>query len=118
VGNLSISAGDQQIGVAATSAMGIKEYLRRTAMSDFVISTVCSTVALQVRFDRCIGPEGAMVSNGRPFLWAIHPFTPGRTAPRASRAPVVAVVAAEVMRVGSRYLRASPRWAQALANVA
>jgi exopolysaccharide biosynthesis polyprenyl glycosylphosphotransferase len=49
--------------------MWAKEYLFRTAMSDFVIATVCSTAALAIRFGGRLGLEYAMLCIGLPLLW-------------------------------------------------
>lgn len=46
-------------------------YLRRAAMSDFVIAVVCSTLALQVRFGGRITPEYAALSIAFPLLWVL-----------------------------------------------
>jgi exopolysaccharide biosynthesis polyprenyl glycosylphosphotransferase len=66
---LLISAGDQRIGLAPGSAGWEKEYLRRTAISDFVIAAVCSTVAIQVRFGGSLGIHYAMLCVVLPLLW-------------------------------------------------
>jgi hypothetical protein len=106
VSNLFISADDQRMGLALRSAMWAMKYLRRAAMSEYMIAAV----ALAGRFDRPIGLEGAIVGNGSPFLWVTHPFTSERMAPGAS--PFVAVVSAVMMRFSSHRPRASPRWAR------
>jgi exopolysaccharide biosynthesis polyprenyl glycosylphosphotransferase len=51
--------------------MWLRGYLRRTAMSDFVIATACSTLALQLRFHGQLGPEYAMFSIAFPLLWVM-----------------------------------------------
>jgi exopolysaccharide biosynthesis polyprenyl glycosylphosphotransferase len=57
------------MGLASGSATWEKEYLRRTAASDFVIAAVCSTVAIQIRFGGRLGLEYAMLSVALPLLW-------------------------------------------------
>jgi exopolysaccharide biosynthesis polyprenyl glycosylphosphotransferase len=70
VSNLLISAGDQRMGlVAPRSAAWEKEYLRRTAISDFAIAAVCSTVAIQIRFGGSLGIHYAMLCVALPLLW-------------------------------------------------
>jgi exopolysaccharide biosynthesis polyprenyl glycosylphosphotransferase len=54
-------------GVAAWT----KEYVRRTAISDFVVAAICSTVALQVRFDWHLGIEYVLCSVIVPLLWVV-----------------------------------------------
>jgi exopolysaccharide biosynthesis polyprenyl glycosylphosphotransferase len=67
---LLISAGDQRMGqVAPRSAAWEKEYLRRTAISDFAIAAVCSTVAIQIRFGGRLGIHYAMLCVALPLLW-------------------------------------------------
>jgi exopolysaccharide biosynthesis polyprenyl glycosylphosphotransferase len=46
-------------------------YLRRAAMSDFVIAVLCSTLALQVRFGGHITSEYAALSVAFPLLWVM-----------------------------------------------
>jgi hypothetical protein len=70
VSNILVSAGEQRIGlVAPRSATWEKEYLRRTAMSDFVIAAVCSTAAIQIRFGGRLGLHYAMLCVALPRLW-------------------------------------------------
>jgi exopolysaccharide biosynthesis polyprenyl glycosylphosphotransferase len=66
---LLISAGDQRMGLAPRSATWEKEYLRRTAISDFVIAAVCSTVAVQIRFGGGLGLRYAVLCIALPLLW-------------------------------------------------
>jgi exopolysaccharide biosynthesis polyprenyl glycosylphosphotransferase len=67
---LLISTGDQRTGlVSPRSAAWEREYLRRTATSDFVIAAVCSTVAIQIRFGGALGLYYAMLSVALPLLW-------------------------------------------------
>ena len=49
--------------------MWAKEYLIRTAMSDFVIAAVCSSVAIAIRFGGRLGLEYAMLCVALPLLW-------------------------------------------------
>ncbi len=44
-------------------------YLRRTAISDFTVAVICSTVALQVRFNWDLGVEYVLCSVIVPLLW-------------------------------------------------
>jgi exopolysaccharide biosynthesis polyprenyl glycosylphosphotransferase len=67
--NLLISDGDQQVRLATRSATWAKDYLRRTAISDFVIAAVCSTVAIQVRFGGGLGVENAVLCAALPPFW-------------------------------------------------
>jgi exopolysaccharide biosynthesis polyprenyl glycosylphosphotransferase len=69
VSNLLISAGDQRMRLAFSSAMWEKEYLRRTAVSDFVIAAVCSSAAIQIRFGGGFGLHYAMLCIALPLLW-------------------------------------------------
>jgi hypothetical protein len=110
VGNLLVSGNNQRMGRATGPVMWSKEFRRRTAMPDFVMSVVSSTVGLPVRFDRCSDPEGAIVGDGYPLLSVIRLFTPGSHGTRS-----IAVhrcggraVGAVVMRLGGRYPHASP----------
>jgi exopolysaccharide biosynthesis polyprenyl glycosylphosphotransferase len=48
-----------------------RDYLRRAAMSDFVIAVLCSVLALQLRFGGHIGPEYAALSVVFPLLWVL-----------------------------------------------
>ena len=48
-----------------------RDYLRRAAMSDFVIAVICSTLALQLRFGGNITPEYAALSVAFPLLWVM-----------------------------------------------
>jgi exopolysaccharide biosynthesis polyprenyl glycosylphosphotransferase len=57
------------MGLASTPAMWAKEYLLRTAIFDFVIAAVCSTVAIEVRFGGRLGLEYAIVCVALPLLW-------------------------------------------------
>ena len=59
--DLLISGGVQRVGLATGSGNWAKDYLRRTAMSDFVIAAVCSSVATQVRFGGRLGIEDALL---------------------------------------------------------
>jgi hypothetical protein len=69
VSNLLISAGDQRMRLALRSAIWEKEYLRRTAVSDFVIAAVCSSAAIQIRFGGGFGLHYAMLCIALPLLW-------------------------------------------------
>jgi hypothetical protein len=115
VGNLLFSTGDQRIGLALRSPIWTKDHPCRTAASGFVISVASSTVGLSVRFDRNIGPEGAIVGNDWPFLRVKRSFAPEGTALAASTstAEVVSAVGAVVMRLGSRHPHVSPGRARA-----
>jgi exopolysaccharide biosynthesis polyprenyl glycosylphosphotransferase len=70
VSNLLISA-DQRVELATRSAMWSREYRRRTAMSDFAIAAVCSTVAVVVRFGGHLSLEYAMLCLALPLLWVV-----------------------------------------------
>jgi exopolysaccharide biosynthesis polyprenyl glycosylphosphotransferase len=48
-----------------------REYVRRTAISDFAVAAICSTVALQVRFDWHLGIEYVLCSVIVPLLWVV-----------------------------------------------
>jgi len=55
--------------LAPSSATWAREYIRRAAVSDFMVATICSTVALQVRFDWNLGIEYVLFSVIVPMLW-------------------------------------------------
>ena len=57
------------MGLATRSATWEKDYLRRTAVSDFAIATVCSAVAIQIRFGGGLGLHYAMLCVALPLLW-------------------------------------------------
>jgi exopolysaccharide biosynthesis polyprenyl glycosylphosphotransferase len=69
VSNLLISAGEQRMGLATRSATWEKDYLRRTAVSDFAVAAVCSAVAIQIRFGGGLGLHYAMLCVTLPLLW-------------------------------------------------
>jgi exopolysaccharide biosynthesis polyprenyl glycosylphosphotransferase len=60
-----------QVRLAPGTATWTREYLRRTAISDFAVATICSTVALQVRFDWRLGIGYVLCSVIVPLLWVM-----------------------------------------------
>jgi exopolysaccharide biosynthesis polyprenyl glycosylphosphotransferase len=48
-----------------------REYIRRSAISDFAVAVICSTVALQVRFAWHLGVEYVLCSVIVPLLWVV-----------------------------------------------
>jgi len=57
------------MGLATRSATWEKDYLRRTAVSDFAVAAVCSAVAIQIRFGGGLGLHYAMLCVTLPLLW-------------------------------------------------
>jgi len=49
--------------------MWARDYLRRTASADFAIAAMCSTAAIEIRFDGRLGLEYAMLCIALPVLW-------------------------------------------------
>ena len=66
--NSVLSTGGQ-VRLATDASTWPREYLRRTAISDFLVAVICSTVALQVRFDWHLGIEYVLCSVIVPLLW-------------------------------------------------
>jgi len=69
VSNLVISTSGQQVRLAPGPAMWARDYLRRTASADFAIAAMCSTAAIEIRFDGRLGLEYAMLCIALPVLW-------------------------------------------------
>ena len=69
VTDLVISTGNQRMELASRPAMWAKEYLLRTAIFDFVIAAVCSTVAIEIRFGGRLSLEYGVVCVALPLLW-------------------------------------------------
>ena len=66
--NSVLSTGGQ-VRLATGVTTWTREYIRRTAISDFTVAVICSTVALQVRFDWHLGIEYVLCSVIVPLLW-------------------------------------------------
>jgi exopolysaccharide biosynthesis polyprenyl glycosylphosphotransferase len=66
--NSVLSTGGQ-VRLATGVSTWTREYIRRTAISDFAVATICSTVALQVRFDGRLGTGYVLCSVIVPLLW-------------------------------------------------
>jgi exopolysaccharide biosynthesis polyprenyl glycosylphosphotransferase len=71
VSNYVITVSERRGRAVSGLAMWTRVYLRRAAMVDFGAGVVCSTVALQIRFDGYISPEYAALSLGFPLLWVM-----------------------------------------------
>lgn len=69
VSHYVIAASERRGRGVSGLAVWTRVYLRRAAMSDFVIAVVSSMLALQVRFDGHIGPEYAVLAVAFPLLW-------------------------------------------------
>jgi exopolysaccharide biosynthesis polyprenyl glycosylphosphotransferase len=69
VSNLIISATGPQLRLASGPAMWARDYLRRTVSADFAIAAICSTAAIEIRFDGRLGLEYATLCIALPVLW-------------------------------------------------
>lgn len=69
--NLAIPASGRRVRLASGSATWARDYLRRTASTDFIIAVVCSTAAIEIRFDGRLGLEYALLCIGLPVLWVL-----------------------------------------------
>ena len=49
--------------------MWARDYLRRTVSADFAIAAICSTAAIEIRFDGRLGLEYATLCIALPVLW-------------------------------------------------
>src|ERR1700733_9212150 len=68
--NSVLSTGGQ-VQLTSSVATWTREYVRRTVISDFAVAVICSTVALQVRFDWHLGIEYVLCSVIVPVLWVV-----------------------------------------------
>jgi exopolysaccharide biosynthesis polyprenyl glycosylphosphotransferase len=68
--NSVLSTGGQ-VQLTSSVTTWTREYVRRTAISDFAVAAICSTVALQVRFDWHLGIEYVLCSVIVPVLWVV-----------------------------------------------
>jgi hypothetical protein len=65
-----VTVSDERDRRAATGpASWTKNYLRRAAVADLATAAVCSTLAVQLRFDGHITPKYAVLSLTFPILW-------------------------------------------------
>ncbi len=69
--NYVITASERRGRAVSGLAIWTRVYLRRAAMFDFAIGVVCSTVAIQVRFDGHISPQYAVLSLVFPLMWVL-----------------------------------------------
>ena len=69
--NSVLSTSGHQMRLTPGVATWTREYVRRTAISDFAVAAICSTVALQVRFDWHLGIEYVLCSVIVPLLWVV-----------------------------------------------
>jgi exopolysaccharide biosynthesis polyprenyl glycosylphosphotransferase len=68
--NSVLSTGGQ-VRLATGVSAWTREYIRRTAISDFAVAAICSTVALQVRFDGRLGIGYVLCSFVVPLFWLV-----------------------------------------------
>jgi exopolysaccharide biosynthesis polyprenyl glycosylphosphotransferase len=71
VSNFVISASERRGRAVSGLAVWTRVYLRRAAMSDFVIAVLSSVLAVQLRFSGHITPEYAALSVAFPLLWVL-----------------------------------------------